>query len=529
MKASLGQPIVGHSNFPDTTTGELYLPDGSRYQRNADSASRGFENVIVTGTLELDQDGRHPRRLVETIRDPADPDRFVFLDWCDGEYTIVPQIEYRGRIYVPPSQSAGLVSHLTIPGAVRPCGRLNVLLSDLRATIREFMEISDRNILLIQSFILANWFPDLFNSVPYLWLIGPPGSAKTTLLRLLSCVCRRALLVGDIRAAALYQLVDSLDTTLFIDELEVSGSRVDWDILRLLRTGSTHGIPVVRNGRIYSTFGFKVICSRQLPEDMALTSRAIAVSILPSLKELKPFTGEEMRRIAEEFQPRLMMFRLMHYPAVRNSRMQTCNLDDMTPRGRQLSRVLAAPLEGNEQAQSDLIALLQEYDRETRIERLLEPEWLGVEALFGICHEQLPYGGRVGEMLMGGVADQINSTLKYRGEDTRLTARKAGAILKSLGIKSESLGNLGRGVRFTQPFRRTIHELARQLGIDRSHIATLAGLDHGYGGVSCPLCEEFGLTAGLRFVEPTPRQSRRGPPSLRIPLFDYRNHKTESV
>src|SRR5271156_3231183 len=166
MKASLGQPIVNHSNFPAVTTGDLYLSDGSRFQGNAGAANAAPEHVIVTGSLTVDQNEQGPRRLVETIRDPADPDRFVFLDWRDGEFTIVPQIEYRGRIYVPPSRGAGLISHLTLPGAVRPCGELGAVLTDLRATIREFVEISDRNILLIQSFILADWFPDLFNSVP---------------------------------------------------------------------------------------------------------------------------------------------------------------------------------------------------------------------------------------------------------------------------------------------------------------------------------------------------------------------------
>ncbi len=528
MKGFLDQSVLRQTNLAPAITRGLYLADGSRYLRNDDPANRKSQRIIVTGALALDQEAQYRCRLVETIRDPEDAERLVFLDWRDGEHAIIQQVEHRGKIYEPPSESAGLLSHLTLPKGIRPCGELKELLSDLRTLIKEFVEISDRDFLLVQSFILAVWFPDLFDSVPYLWLVGPPGSAKTTLLRLLSCVCRRALLVGDIRAAALYQLVDSLDPTLFIDELEVCGSRADSDILRLLRTGSTRGIPVVRNGRIYSTYGFKVICSRQLPDDTALSSRAIALSILPSLKELKPLTGEEMRRITEEFQPRLLVFRLTHYPAVRDFRMQSCNLDDMTPRGRQLARVLTAPLAGDEQEQVDLIALLQERDREARVERCLELEWLGVEALFGICHEQLPHGGRVSEILMGGVANQINETLKYRGDDSRLKARKAGAIVKSLGIKSETLGNLGRGVRVTQAFRRKIHELARQLGIDRTHIATLSGLDHGYGGAPCALCEEFGLTAGLRFIDPTPRQPRRSS-TAHIPLFDRKIHDERPV
>ncbi len=528
MKGSIDQSVVRQTNLEPAITRRIYLADGSQYQRNDDPANRKSEPIIVTGALALDHDALRHCRLVETIRDPEDPGRFAFLDWRDGDYAIVPQVEHRGRTYLPPSPRAGLVSHLTLPRGPRPCGELHELLADLRTAIKQFMEIPDRELLLIQSFLLADWFPDLFESVPYLWLIGPPGSAKTTLLRLLSCLCRRALLVGDIRAAALYQLVDSLDSTLLIDELEVGGSRHDSEILRLLRTGSTCGIPAVRNGRLYSTTGFKVIASRHLPDDTALTGRAVTVSILPSLKELRPLTSVEMRRIAEEFQPRLLMFRLTRYPVVRDFRMPSCNLDDMTPRARQLARVLTAPLQGDEQAQADLIAVLRECDRETQVERFLEPEWLVEEALFAIAHEQLPNGEQRYAILVGGIAEDVNGDLKRRGEDFRLSARRVGAVLKSLGIKTERIGNLGRGMKITQGLHRKVHEVARQLGMDRTHVASIPGVENGYGGAPCALCEEFGLTAGLRFVDRTPRQPRRSS-TAHIPLFDRKIHDERPV
>ena len=285
----------------------------------------------------------------------------------------------------------------------------------------------------------------------------------------------------------------------------------------------------MRNGRIYSTYGYKVICSRQLPDDAALCSRAIALSILPSLKEMKPLTDEEMRRIAEEFQSRLLMFRLTHYSAVRHFRAQPCDLDDMTPRAWQLARVLLAPLQGDERAQTELIALLRDRDLDTQVERFLEPEWLVVEALFAIDHEQLPNRARYSEILVGGVADEVNEILDRRGEGFTLKARQVGAVLKSLGFKTERIGNLGRGFRITQGFHRKVHELARQLGIDRTHIAAVSGLENGYGGAPCALCEEFGLTAGLRFVDLVPQRLRRPLSSTRIPLFDKRNRDKEPV
>jgi len=64
--------------------------------------------------------------------------------------------------------------------------------------------------------------------------------------------------------------------------------------------------------------------------------------------------------------------------------------------------------------------------------------------------------------------------------------------------------------------------------MDRTHIASIPGVENGYGGASCALCEEFGLTAGLRYVDPAPRQPRRSS-TVHIPLFDRKNHDERPV
>ena len=177
----------------------LYLPNGSRHRSSGFAVDAKPKPVIVTGTLLLPQDSAGPPRLIETI-EVQNPKRLQFLNWQNDTYSIVPAIEHQGRIYAPPKKREGLLAEITLPTGVRPCSELSELLRDIRAAIAQFVEISDRHWLLIQAWLLANWFPELFDAAPYIWLIGPPGSAKTKLLRLLSCFCRRALVVGDIRA-----------------------------------------------------------------------------------------------------------------------------------------------------------------------------------------------------------------------------------------------------------------------------------------------------------------------------------------
>jgi hypothetical protein len=73
-------------------------------------------------------------------------------------------------------------------------------------------------------------------------------------------------------------------------------------------------------------------------------------------------------------------------------------------------------------------------------------------------------------------------------------------VLKALGLSTTRLGRSGRGFAVTSALRRTIHEIAAQLGIDRRTLATTMALKIDYGGARCDLCEEFGLVAGLRFT-----------------------------
>ena len=176
------------------------------------------------------------------------------------------------------------------------------------------------------------------------------------------------------------------------------------------------------------------------------------------------------------------------------------------------------------QRQSWLVTTLRDRDSDSRVALSLEPEWLAVEALFRTCHEGHLGSPRVSNFLVGELAFEIQDILKTRGEEASFSARKAGAVLQALGIKSRKLGNRGRGLVLNLPFQRKIHHLAREFGIDRGVLVSTQAVEAGYSGKKCLLCEEFGLLAGLRcldFEKPRSRRSRLGDPvRKRQPIFD---------
>jgi hypothetical protein len=393
------------------------------------------------------------------------------------------------------------------------------LLADISATISRFVKLRPDQLLIVAAFVLATWFPDCFEAAPYLWIVGPFGSAKTKLVKLLSCFCRRALIAADVRGGSLYKLVDTWNPTLLIDEFEPGNSGSNAELFRMLRAGSVPGVPTVRNGVQFSTYSLKVIASRQPLADAALASRGIVVPMLPTEIETEVLDETTMQEIEKNFQPRLCALRLNNYARVKSQYVSSAELQSLSPRIKQIARALLAPLLGDVGLTSTLVRILSEHDSDSRIARLLEPEWLVAESLFALCHEGMENGRLVSEILVGGVAAHVNKRLRVQGEDCELTAKKVGLVLSSLGIPASRLGRMGRGLRLTTFVKGKIHEIAGALGINRRNIATSAGLEAGYGGAPCEHCEKFELLGGLHFVEAHRSFRQYRPASRRGSLF----------
>jgi hypothetical protein len=488
----------------------VYLSDGSPYRPNRSPVEpQHQQKIIVTGTFPNQPNNSE---LVEVVRDAETPGRLAFLVWQDGAAELCRAIEREGTIFEPANARSNSFPRLSLAQGLAPYGQLRDLIGDLNSTISRFVKLTDQQLQLVTSYILATWFPDCFEATPYLWIVGPFASAKTKLLRLLWCFVRRGLVVGDLRAGSVYKLVDTWNPTVMIDELESANSGAYSDLLRMLRTGSTNSVAVVRNGRAFSPYGFKVIASRQAPADAALMSRAVVINTLPTEEDTLPLDEETADRIASEFQSKLLMFRFETYSAVKNFEVPSSATQGMTPRTKQLARALLAPLPEDPEMTAGVITALRESDEDLRIERRLEDEWLVAETLYAVCHEEHGKGGFVSEILVGGIAAEVNQKLKDQGEDRRLKDRKVGAILKPLGLRTKDLGRHGRGLEFTIALKRLIHQIAQRMGINRRTIATLRGLEVGFGGVPCPLCEEYGLTAGLTFVDVRRLLDRRDVP-----------------
>ena len=89
------------------------------------------------------------------------------------------------------------------------------------------IDLPDEYAEMLSAFVLYTWVADRLPTAVYLSVVGLPQSGKSTLLELLSLLCRRALLVERYQPGGSVQACSNFGSTLLIDEL-------DWHCARTL-------------------------------------------------------------------------------------------------------------------------------------------------------------------------------------------------------------------------------------------------------------------------------------------------------
>lgn len=406
------------------------------------------------------------KRFLELVRPAgAETHETRFLFW-DGELArIVDRFENNGRILVPPQLGGFEAFNLRLPTDVRPCGAGHELFLEIAKLIRSRVDISEKSSSLVAAFVLSTWLNGLLDIAPYLWICGPQESGKTTLLRLLHSLCRRAVLFAGTIPPAMHSLNPLFHPTLLLDEVTFDRSQQSRALQSWLRTGNSHGVPVTIGGQLVDGFGPKVVCSRLPVADPSLASRGLHVYMAPAIKTVGVLSDIELEGIAADFQSRLMMFRFHRYNQFHKSRdLFLRNMD--ASRGRRLQALTTVlqfaavcdPLphpDKHKIAHQQLVDALMAHDVVVGKSRTGELESLVVTALSEACHSKDPPAF----VLVGKIAAFLNNKRKQAGEGPDISARAVGESVRSLGFPTRSVNGFGRGVDLTTWAKDRIHAL----------------------------------------------------------------------
>jgi len=443
---------------------------GSTQQREtATAVTRETEFAILPDGRMVD--------LVSSIRQPS---KIEFLIWREGDIQLTSHIENDGELLIVPRIDPTVVSALRLPTMARPCPEIGELFPLLMNQIGTYVELSTEYTFLVAAFVLTTWFADRLSVVPYLTICGPPDSGKTRLVRLLHCLCRRAIHVSGNVPAWFCRLVNQVRPTLLIDDANLGR-----DIQRFLRGGNSQGSRVLYNGSAFDNFGPKVIASRVPLDDAALVSCSINIVMTPSDREVPSLDRDAEEKLSLALQPILETFRLLHYVKVAAS--QYPGFLKFPPGLRDNARALAAAMLGNEELEERLAGALESQIHSMQFDRFGEPEWVLMLALYGLCHVAN------GDLYVHTLTKETKRILRENGDNLFYSPKKVGHILnKSLGFTTR---RRGAGYRFelTLAIRRKIHSLAKTMGIKRSDMLHWADVQSGLAGEPCSICSEFGM------------------------------------
>lgn len=410
---------------------------------NADTHAGATASTRVTTTGEMLRDGR----MIELVRDREHPGLKLLIR--DGKRTrIAGEFECEGRIYVPAELNSSYRNCMRLPAKVGPLGETRELFDRISELIQQFGSLEPPMACLATCFAFSTWFVDIFPKAPLVLVTGPRFTAQE-LLRILSCFCRRALLIEAVSHTQLACLPLNFCPTLLID-----GSMHSAATLRSLIVPASSDFAIPGPRGLVQCGSAKAICTGT-PAPPPLGHGGIRMATSPRASAKSCSTRTQLQ-IAEEFQPQLLAYRLANYDKVLSSEF---DVPDFACSARVLGRSLGASLVGDVELQARVIPLLEEHSAGEREEYSSDLNAYLIEALVVACHQQKR------SVYVGEIAKTANLILFSRGETIVMSPREVGGRLRGLGLIPTRLGAAGYGILLTQKTCAHIHRLAADYNV----------------------------------------------------------------
>lgn len=390
--------------------------------------------------------------LIELIRSKQAPDGFGLLRWRGRRGALARRIRFRDRVFVPVPIEAVVSRAVRFASGVRDHGGVRDLFRRLAEVIAKQCDLTDNDVRKTVYWTLSSWFPDLFISPPGLVVASVSPVLASCFLGLLRCFCRRGLRLAELTTGGLGALPTQLQPTLLLDQ-----TRVDRSLSGVLRAACIQGQFFLTPGGLRELHSAKaVFCAGSTPKPFS-TEATLTVALTPRESSRGLLDNRQLDALADEYQPRLLHYRLTSYNRVRDC---TFDVPGFTPGLRVLARSLGAAVLGDEELTSELVSLLSPQDADARARRGLLPESAVVTTALALLH-----GRRPTQMLIKDFTALVNALLRANGEITEYSAEELGWVLNRLGLYSRRMTG-GRGLRFDREFSKLVHDLARAFELE---------------------------------------------------------------
>jgi hypothetical protein len=267
-----------------------------------------------------------------------------------------------------------------------------------------------------------------------------------TVFRILHCICRRPVLLGDLSRSAFLALAP-LGATFLVNQPDLSPK-----LRALWGTSNYRGMHVFGNGKVNSVASSKAIF---LGTADARGDEGVHVVLPPSSSHLPWLDEKKQSEIAEEFQPQLLMYRLRNLNEVREFPPVKLGSGFVNT---EVARSLAASVAGEANIVEKITPLLRRLEQDKIAERAGDVHLAVIEATWGASHSDR-------EIKISHLTELTNALLRSRGESLEYSAAEIGWRLRNMGFRHHRNSH-GMVVQFSHDNRFLLHQTAARWSLN---------------------------------------------------------------
>ena len=416
-------------------------------RRTATNDSQAASRIITTSG-EIFADGSAIELVAARGNKPA------LLLWNGQEAIVSLQVEHGGRVYQAVELQPSILRATRFPSGAIDYGSTRRLFTELAGPFEHYIGFSEPEAALMARWSVTSWFPDCLSSLPTLSLSGHSMEHAINLFRLLHWCCRRPLMMANVTRDGFLSLPMTLRPTLLVNQPSLPNR------LRSLWGESNYrGIFVPGNdGAVLDVTCAKAVFSGM--ETQPWSDRSLRLTLPPAHRELPCMDDEEQARIADYFQPRLLMYRLRHLREVRESRFAITELRFPT---NELARKLGACVQRDPELAAGVIPLLQAQD-EGSLDSCNVDSAI-IEILWFRLHPTANEASTT-EIKVGDLTELTNTFLRSCGEILQYSPVEIGKRLACLGLIRRRRAS-GMFLLGDREMIRRIHRIARSFGVGK--------------------------------------------------------------
>lgn len=200
------------------------------------------------------------------------------------------------------------------------------------------MELPDERLYdVLTAWVFATWVPELWNTAPYVFFLGPKSSGKTRSLSVLQSICFRGKISISTTPPALFRSIEKYGVVPFLDEAEVYNQDNKLDVIACLNAGYKresgnverfqgdveHGDVVT-----FHVFGFKGIAGTEALKS-TLESRSVVVRMAKNTRDLAVTLNADMATLIRNGLLRWRFETLLDSkPAVQKQELKSASFED---------------------------------------------------------------------------------------------------------------------------------------------------------------------------------------------------------